>query len=276
MRITAPAIKCVLAVTSGIIAAPANAAELDDVTQLVVGVAPTWDSKSGLLQCFERKGGQWRSAFPPWPVLYGKNGLAWGRGVLTGNGSGPPPKHEKDGRAPAGVFRLGTIYTYDSALPSGANYPFHTVTKADAWIDDVTSRDYNRHVVIDDPANPPAWFDKQKMRHNDFAYRWLVEIRHNADPPVPGAGSAIFFHIRRGPQRPSAGCTTMAESDLVKLICWLRADAHPHYVLLPRDEYRTRWQAWGLPSNAELTGNAELGTRKPEPAKKSGVPALAE
>jgi len=266
----------VLAVISGIIAAPANAAELDDVTQLVVSVAPTWDSKSGLLQCFERKGGQWRAAFPPWPVLYGKNGLAWGRGALTGNGSGPPPKHEKDGRAPAGVFRLGTIYTYDSALPPGANYPFHTVTKADAWIDDVTSPDYNRHVVIDDPANPPAWFEKQKMRHNDFAYRWLVEIRHNADPPVPGAGSAIFFHIRRGPQRPSAGCTTMAESDLVKLICWLRADAHPHYVLLPRDEYRSRSQAWGLPSNAELTGNAELGTRNSETAKKSGVPALAE
>ena len=56
------------------------------------------------------------------------------------------------------------------------------------------------------------------MRSGDFAYRWLVEIRHNADPPVPGYGSAIFFHIRRGPSRPSAGCTTMAEKNLVELI----------------------------------------------------------
>ena len=80
------------------------------------------------------------------------------------------------------------------------------------------------------------------MRHNDFAYRWLVEIRHNSDPPVPGAGSAIFFHIRRGVNRPSAGCTTMAESELVKLIAWLRAPRHPCYALLPASEYEEKWQ----------------------------------
>jgi hypothetical protein len=253
-------IKCALAFACALFASGciAEAAELDGVSQLIVSIAPTWDSKSGFLQCFARKGNEWQPAMPPWRVLYGKNGLAWGRGVLAGENSGPPSKREKDGRAPAGVFRIGTIYTYDATLPAGANYPFHTVTRADAWIDDVNSPDYNRHVVIEDPANPPPWFEKQKMRHNDFAYRWLVEIRHNSDPPVPGAGSAIFFHIRRGPQRPSAGCTTMAESDLVQLIRWLRSDARPHYVLLPRNEYRARWAAWGLPPPQKVT--ALLGT----------------
>ena len=65
-----------------------------------------------------------------------------------------------------------------------------------------TSPDYNRFVTIDDPEHPPPWFAKEKMRHNDFAYRWLVEIRHNSDPPVPNDGSAIFFHIRRGVDPP--------------------------------------------------------------------------
>ena len=97
----------------------------------------------------------------------------------------------------------------------------------------------------------PAWFEKQKMRHGDFAYRWLVEIRHNSDPPAPDAGSAIFFHIRRGATRPTAGCTTMAEENLVKLIRTRRADARPHYALLPRSEYEAKWKAWGLPSPAE-------------------------
>ena len=173
------------------------------VKQLIVSIAPTWDSSDGRLQLFERKGGGWKRSGPAWPVLYGKNGLVWGRGVL---GTGEPGTHkqERDGRAPCGVFRIGTIYTYDAALPAGAKYPFHTVTAGDAWVDDVTSPDYNRHVTVD-PANPPPWFEKQKMRHSDFAYRWLVEIRHNSDPPVPGAGSAIFFHIRRGPTvRPPA------------------------------------------------------------------------
>ena len=223
------------------------AAGLDSsVEQLIVSVAPDWDSSTGKLQFFERTNGDWKPAGPAIPVLYGKNGLVWGRGVF---GTDEPGTHkqEHDGRAPAGVFKIGTVFTYDDALPSGAKYPFHTVGAGDAWIDDITSPDYNKHVTVD-PANPPPWFAKEKMKHGDFAYRWLVEIRHNSDPPVANGGSAIFFHIRRGPARKTAGCTTMAEDDLVKLIRWLHADKHPHYALLPHSEYEAKWKAWGLPS----------------------------
>ena len=238
-----------LAVLAWVLAGRVLAGELDGVRQLVVSVAPGWDATRGRLQCFEREGAGWVARGPVWPVLYGKNGLVWGRGVL---GSGEPGAHkvERDGRAPSGVFRIGKIYTYDSALPGGARYPFRTVGAGDAWVDDVNSPDYNRHLVVD-PAHPPAWFAKQKMRHGDFAYRWLVEIRHNSDPPVAGAGSAIFFHIRRGADRPSAGCTTMGESNLVNLMKWLRADQRPHYALLPRAEYEAKWKAWNLPSPQE-------------------------
>ena len=215
------------------------------VTQLVVGVAPDWDSMTGKLQRFDKTARGWQAAGPAVPVLFGKHGLAWGRGELVGSGNAPA-KVERDNRAPAGVFQIGTIYTYDTALPAGADYPFHTVGTGDAWVDDLNNPNYNRHVTVD-PAHPPPWFEKNKMRRGDFAYRWLVEIRHNADPPVPGYGSAIFFHIRRGPERPSAGCTTMAESDLVAMIRWLRSGAHPHYVCLPKAEYVTRWHSWGLP-----------------------------
>jgi L,D-peptidoglycan transpeptidase YkuD (ErfK/YbiS/YcfS/YnhG family) len=219
----------------------------DDCTQLIVGISPNWDSMRGRLQLFERKpGAAWTPVAPAVPVLFGKSGLAWGSG-LEGQKEAGLRKSERDGRAPAGVFRMGKIYTYDAQLPAGADYPFHQVTTADAWSDDVTSPNYNRFVTIPDPANPPPWFAKQKMRHNDFAYRWLVEIRHNSDPPVPGAGSAIFFHIRRGVDRPTAGCTTMAEPDLVRLITWMRAPRHPCYVILPASEYDRKWQEWHLP-----------------------------
>jgi len=107
-----------------------------------------------------------------------------------------------------------------------SEYPFHTVKPGDGWVDDLNSPNYNQHIEVD-PMNPPAWYQKAKMRLGDFAYRWLIEIRHNSDPPVPGYGSAIFFHIRRGPTRPSAGCTTMAEPNLVTLVRWLRAAANP-------------------------------------------------
>lgn len=225
------------------------AGELDGVRQLLVSVAANWDSTSGKLQRFERTGSGWKPVASPVAVLYGRSGLVWGRGVLGADEPGPH-KNERDGRAPAGVFRIGRIYTYDAALPAGSDYPFRTVGPGDAWIDDPQHPQYNQHVVID-PQNPPPWFSKQKMRHGDFAYRWLVEIRHNSDPPLAGAGSAIFFHIRRGVQRPSAGCTTMAQGDLVALIKWLRADQRPHYALLPKSEYLAKWKAWGLPSTEE-------------------------
>jgi L,D-peptidoglycan transpeptidase YkuD (ErfK/YbiS/YcfS/YnhG family) len=215
------------------------------VRQLIVGVAPDWNSMTGEMQLLQKNGDTWTQAAPPIRVLFGKNGLAWGRGDITGSG-GAPEKVERDNRAPAGVFKIGTIYTYDQALPAGADYPFHTVTAADTWVDDLNNPHYNQHVVVD-PKNPPPWYNKAKMRLGDFAYHWLIEIRHNSDPPVPGFGSAIFFHIRRGPTRPSAGCTTMAESDLVTVVKWLRTADEPHYVCLPRSEYLARWQTWGLP-----------------------------
>jgi L,D-peptidoglycan transpeptidase YkuD (ErfK/YbiS/YcfS/YnhG family) len=227
-----------------------TAAALDgSVRQLVVSIAPAWDARAGKLQLFEREGKRWRPASSPVRVLYGKNGLAWGRGIL-GQGEAGPLKVERDKRAPAGVFRIGKIYTYDRALPEGADYPFHTITERDAWIDDPTLPEYNRHVVID-PKNPPPWFEKQKMRLNDPPHRWLIEIRHNADPPVAGAGSAIFFHIQRGPDRASAGCTVMTPAAITQIIRWLRAPAHPHYVLLTAEEYKARWKSWGLPSPEE-------------------------
>jgi L,D-peptidoglycan transpeptidase YkuD (ErfK/YbiS/YcfS/YnhG family) len=238
MKAIVPALLFAAAVTAG-------AAEKQ---QMIVSIAETWNSTSGLMQLYEKSGGQWTPVSSAWRVLYGRNGLAWGRGEHPASPPMPeiPIKQERDKRAPAGLFRIGTIYTYDDRLPEGADYPIHTITAADAWIDDPNLPEYNRHVRVD-PSNPPPWFAKQRMRLNDPPHRWLIEIRHNSDPPVPGAGSAIFFHIQRGPETRSAGCTVMPESRIVGLTRWLRSSADPHYVLLPRREYLAVWKKWGLP-----------------------------
>lgn len=218
----------------------------DDCTQLIVAVAPDWNSAGGMLQLFERtRGSNWNAVGGQVPVLFGKNGSAWGSGI-AGQGEPGLRKKERDGRAPAGIFKIGKVYTYDAQLPAGANFPFHQVTEADLWSDDPRSPNYNRHIVID-PRNPPDNYSHEKMRSGDFAYRWLIEVRHNSDPPIPGDGSAIFFHIRRGVNRPTTGCTTMAESDLVRVITWMREARKPCYALLPAAEYEKKWQTWNLP-----------------------------
>ena len=216
--------------------------------QIVVSIAPDWNSSTGRLQLFEKRDSEWIPVTAAWNVLYGRNGLAWGIGVHPSPKNDPHPfKCEHDKRSPAGVFKIGKIFTYDSALPKGADFPFHTISKSDAWIDDPSLPNYNRHVQVD-LRNPPAWFESQRMRLDDPPHRWLIEIRHNAQSPIAGAGSAIFFHIQRGPKIPSAGCTVMPEPRIRSLITWLRADAAPHYILLTRSEYLSHWKNWGLPA----------------------------
>ena len=78
-----------------------------DCTQLILGIAPTWNSMRGELRLFEKdRGGEWVGVAGPFPVLFGKNGVAWGTGLAGQNESGLR-KQERDGRAPAGVFAIG-------------------------------------------------------------------------------------------------------------------------------------------------------------------------
>jgi L,D-peptidoglycan transpeptidase YkuD (ErfK/YbiS/YcfS/YnhG family) len=228
-------------------ALPARATGVDSSTrQLIVATAPDWNTDHGQLRLYERApGGPWRAVAEPWPVLFGKNGLAWGRGV-AGQDEPGLHKQEKDKRAPAGIFKVGEVFGYEATLPPGGDYPYHQVSDADAWVDDSRSPYYNQHVIVD-PKNLPPWFSREKMKSGDFAYHWLIEIQHNEHPAIPGEGSAIFFHIRRGVTHPTSGCTSMAEENLVRIIRWLRKEANPEYVLLPEAEYAKKWQAWNLP-----------------------------
>jgi L,D-peptidoglycan transpeptidase YkuD (ErfK/YbiS/YcfS/YnhG family) len=219
------------------------------VRQVIVATAADWNSNTAVMQWYERGGaGQaWQPVLREGvPVLLGREGLAWGRGVFAVPQNGVPMKREKDWRAPAGVFQLGVLFGYAPGAPGGARWPYVQVGRWDAYVDDPANPLYNRHVRVR-PDQVPPWFEKQRMRLGDAAYKWMLEIRHNQNPAVPQAGSAIFFHVRRGPTKPSAGCTTMAVEALERLVGWLRPEDSPHYVLLPRADYLALRQSWRLP-----------------------------
>lgn len=219
------------------------------VRQVIVARAAGWNSSTAKLQAYQRGSASepWRPVFSQTlPVNLGRSGLAWGRGVFNPPQNGIPFKVEKDWRAPAGVFQLGLLFGYAGKPPAGARWPYHQVGPWDAYVDDPKNPYYNQHVKVD-PCQVPSWFEKQKMRLGDSAYQWMLEIRHNQKPVAPGYGSAIFFHVRRGLNKPSAGCTTMAVEDLEKLIRWLDPKAFPHYVLLPQADYDYLRRTWALP-----------------------------
>jgi len=218
-----------------------------DAKQMVVCLAPDNSSFAGTLQLFHRDdSGVWQRDGDAWPVLFARKGLAWGRGLnppQTG-----PQKRSDDHRNPAGLFKIGYALGYAPKLPPGSGgWPYHQVTDRDAWIDDPTLPEYN-HLYTLSPGTPkPPWWEKERLHMGDFAYEWMVLIEDNYDNAVPGAGTDIFFHIRRGEHYRTAGCTTMARPDLVRLIKWLRLGSNAMVAELSRADYERVWKDWHLP-----------------------------
>jgi hypothetical protein len=70
--------------------------------------------------------------------------------------------------------------------------------------------------------------------------------------PLAGEGSCIFLHIWRSPEKGTAGCTAMAEEDLLAVLLWLKNEKNPLLAQLPRAEYEKLWKVWGLPSFEQL------------------------
>jgi L,D-peptidoglycan transpeptidase YkuD (ErfK/YbiS/YcfS/YnhG family) len=215
--------------------------------QLVVSIAPDWNSFQGEARRYTKSpSGKWVQEGKSWPVLFGKNGLAWGRGLHEPQAG--LQKREGDGRAPAGRYAIGFAMGYEPALPSGnLGWKYHQVTERDAWIDDPLLPNYNHLYTLKSGERPPIWFERQRKRLGDDAYHWKLLIEHNYHRAIPGAGSAIFFHIRRGEARPTFGCTTMARERMEELLCWLDPKGKVEYVLLPKSEWLRLKTAWGLP-----------------------------
>jgi hypothetical protein len=215
--------------------------------QMIVCLAQKDSSFEGTLQLYDRDAsGQWQPTGSPWPVLYAPRGLAWGRGLNPPQDG--PQKVSDDHRNPAGLFKIGDVLGYAPHLPDGARgWPYHQVTDRDAWIDQPGLPGYNHLYTLPEGDSFPWWWNRERLHLDDYAYQWMVVIEHNYDPAAYRRGTSIFFHIRRGLHYRTAGCTTMAKDDLVRMIKWLQPGSNAMLAELSRDDYFRVWKDWGLP-----------------------------
>jgi L,D-peptidoglycan transpeptidase YkuD (ErfK/YbiS/YcfS/YnhG family) len=220
-----------------------------DARQMVVCIAPDASSSEGSLQLFRRDDhGDWQPDSQPWPALFGRRGLAWGRGLHPPQPG--PQKVEGDQKNPEGLFKIGLALGYAARLPNGSmNWPYHQVTDRDAWIDDprLNELPFNQLYTLPPGVPYPSWWPAERLTLGDKAYQWMVFIEHNCNDPEPHAGSDIFFHIRRREHEHTLGCTTMALDRMEQLICWLDPTADPVLAELTRADYLRLWKAWKLP-----------------------------
>ena len=206
-------------------------------TQLLLVTTTDWETSTATLQRMEKSADHWQAVGEGIPVRVGRNGLGWGVG-LHQDGEGVQ-KQEGDGKAPAGVFSLGTSFGYAAQTPTGLQMPYRTASERDYFIDAVDSPDYNRwRSIPPEQANEPKqhWNSFERMRRDDHQYEIGMVVGHNQTPTIAGRGSAIFLHVWLNPDTATSGCTAMAKTDLLRVLTWLKPAANPLLVQTPADQ----------------------------------------
>ena len=222
--------------------------------QLVLVTTADWDATTGELRRFERDGSGWREVGEAAQISVGRTGTAWGIGLNEARSDGPV-KREGDGKAPAGVFAIGTAFGYEGEASTGLDYKGMGFND---WCIDVPESPLYNQIVDRSLAKAPG-LDKssEPMRldlhaNGDQRYRQGFVIEHNAGGATPRGGSCIFAHLWGSPGQATAGCTAMAPETMQPLLAWLDRSRKPVFVLLPKAQYVALKHDWQLPEIASM------------------------
>lgn len=225
-----------------------------DTRQLILVLTDSTTSTKGELVYFERSSGNsvWVKVSNIIPVVIGRTGLGWGRGLNDIDSSKLPIKTEGDGRSPAGIFKLSAAFGYASPdQMKGLKIPYLPITEMVECIDDIKSEYYNQ-IVNRNEIKDVDWQSSEKMFFADIWYEQGLVVDHNTNPTTNGAGSCIFLHNWSQPDETTAGCTEMEPTNLKKIIYWLDSAANPVLVQLTKQLYEDYQIPWELPSTKDI------------------------
>ena len=134
------------------------------------------------------------------PVVLGRSGIR-------------ANKREGDGSTPRGCFHLRRLWWRgDRRLRPATLLPVCRIDRATAWCEDPADRRYNR------PFRRSADESGDRLWREDHLYDCVIEIDHNTRPRVAGRGSAVFLHLVRADDAPTAGCIALGVGALQKLL----------------------------------------------------------
>lgn len=216
--------------------------------QAVVVTTKDWNSVQGEARLFERKtaNSKWIAAANFFPIVVGKNGVAWGVGLhkLPTDTGRVLLKTEGDGKAPAGIFALTSAFGSGEKL-TYVKLPYTRLTVSIECVDDVKSANYNLIVDAKKIGNTD-WKSSEKMLAVGEQYDLGVFVAHNFERQA-GGGSCIFLHIWKNSDTGTAGCTAMARKNIESVLRFLNPQKNPVLIQLPEDSYKTYQTKWKLP-----------------------------
>ncbi|MGE4408958.1 MAG: L,D-transpeptidase [Sphingobium sp.] len=131
-------------------------------------------------------------------------------------------KREGDGRTPLGRWPIRGVLLRPGRLSCERPplIPWRWTRPDDGWSDGVDDPAYNRPVTL------PRAFSHERLQRDDAAYDIIIILGHNDTPPIPGKGSAIFWHLwvpdENGTPKPTEGCIAVAREAMERILPDLR------------------------------------------------------
>ena len=214
--------------------------------QAIVVTTKDWKAAQGKAQIFERANtkSEWKTVSESFPVVVGKNGLAWSDDARM-MAETEPHKVEGDGKAPAGIFNLTSAFGSMNE-PEFVKLPFTKLEESTECVDDVKSASYNQ-IVDKNKIGNFDWNSSEKMLSVGAQYDLGVFVAHNSFPPEKGKGSCIFLHIWKSETTGTAGCTAMKRENIEMVLSRLDAKKNPVLIQLPEKNYQGYQKIWKLP-----------------------------
>ena len=127
-------------------------------------------------------------------------------------------KREGDGCTPLGTWpiRGALLRPGRVELKQVPRIPWRWTRENDGWSDGADDPAYNRPVLL------PRAFSHERLWRDNMAYDIVILLGHNDAPPVPGMGSAIFWHIwvpgGDGAPGPTEGCVAIAHEEMDRIM----------------------------------------------------------
>lgn len=182
-------------------------------TQVLTVTSRKQSSSYAVFSAFSLRSGSWRHVWGPWTARIGAGGFAR-----------PGQKIEGDALTPQGSY--GFQFMFGVNRNPGVHFSWRHAYGYDYWDDDPRSARYN---LWTDTRHANAGRSPEPM-HNVPSYNYAAVIGYNL-ARVPGAGSAIFLHVGDG--QATAGCVSLPQAQLLKVIRWLTPASHPVIAMHP-------------------------------------------
>ena len=186
--------------------APWFQANVGDATQ-VLSVVSTGGS-TAKMDVWQRSNAGWEPVATAIPVHVGANGMV-------------PQSHDGEMKTPMGIFTLD--FAFGTQPNPGTGLQYVQVTRDYWWDGDMKSPTYNTMQVCkkaDCPFDTNPSSGTENLYIPQYAHAVVMGVNKAR---VPGNGGAFFVHTTDG--GATAGCVSLDDETLVKIMRWLQPGA---------------------------------------------------